>query len=147
MSNPPTRGSQVLGPAGKLPVDRKGGRLVDRQGWGRGLLQEQEPRSPGEKTVSGCSSWQHGYEGQQAREEVWMGLGWGGEGRAESLTCPSQGWLEVPSPAPGGEQDRVEKHSTLPIFPEGTPTHSWCPPLPSHLAGGHWPGSSREGPG
>lgn len=30
-----------------------------------------------------------------------MGLGWGAEGRTESLTCPSQGWLEGPSPGPG----------------------------------------------
>ena len=75
-----------------------------------------------------------------------MGLGWGAEGRTESLTCPSQGWLEGPSPGPCGEQDRVEKHSTLPVFPEGTPTHPQCPPLPSHLAGGHWLRRGREGP-
>lgn len=98
MSNPHTGG-----PARELPVDRKGGRLVGRQGWGRGLLPEQELGSAGENTVVGGSSRQHGREGPQAREEVWMGLGWDGEGRAESLTCPSQEWVPGWGTGQGGE--------------------------------------------
>lgn len=54
-----------------------------------------------------------------------LGLRWGGAGRrAESLTCPDRGWLEVPSPGPGRGQDRMEKHSSLPILPAATPTLS-----------------------
>ena len=39
MSNPPTGGSQVLGPTRELPVDRKRGRLVGRQRGAEGCFQ------------------------------------------------------------------------------------------------------------
>lgn len=49
MSNPPTGGSQVLGPARELPVDRKGGRLVGRQRGAEGCFQSRSRGQLGRK--------------------------------------------------------------------------------------------------
>ena len=121
----PPGGSHVLGPAGEVPVDGEGGRLV-AGGWEcGGLLAAQEPRPAGEKRVDSRSSGQsqRGCGGQQAREEgPGAAVGGGEEGRV--LDLPKPGWLEVPSPGPGRGQDRKEKHSSLPILPAATPTLS-----------------------
>lgn len=89
-----------------------------------GLLPAREPRPAGEKRVGSRSSrptwmWRPAGQGGGA----W---GCGGEAgrRAESLTCPDWEWLEVPSPGPGRGQDRMEKHSSLPILSAATPTLS-----------------------
>lgn len=86
-----------------------------------GLFPAREPRPAGEKRVGSSRptwTWRPAGEGGGA-----WGCGGGAGRRAESLTCPDRGWLEV-APGPGRGRDRMEKHSCLPILPAATPTLS-----------------------
>lgn len=140
----PPGGPHVLGPAGEVPVDGEGGRLEGRQvGVWRAVPSATAKASWGEESRQLTAN----MDVEASRPgRGRLGLRWGGgeAGRVLDLPRPGVAGGALSWPWAGAGQDG---EAQLPAHPPCGHPNTQCPPLPSPLAGGHWPGGSREGPG